>query len=188
MHVAVLVVHRPDENAAQLVRDHVPGVDWAAIGGRFTGRLTPRPGATSAKVHGDAMPQWEADFATWHGDNPEGVALTRGTGCPHGSGVDQAALIDLDPDDNAHVLVHGVGVVLADRRWYDVEHFRDMERAQAEVDAMDPPDLTSEEGLRRAVDDASRAGVDFDGWAHQVSELLDTAPEESVVSIVDAHR
>jgi hypothetical protein len=38
--------------------------DWAAIGGRFSGVLIPKPGAISGRVAGETLPSFEADLVT----------------------------------------------------------------------------------------------------------------------------
>jgi hypothetical protein len=71
---------------------NVGSIDWAAIGGRFSGRLVPIPGATSSLVYGDAMPSFEAAVMTRLSPTSD---LHRPGGTAR-SGVDQVRHDELD--------------------------------------------------------------------------------------------
>jgi hypothetical protein len=94
MHYCTLVLGPdPEAQLEKLAGDH--GVDWFAIGGRYSGNLALRPGATSGRVYGDALPGAEAMFATM--TQPADVEHGRGLhGTQHGPGVDQAVNGDVD--------------------------------------------------------------------------------------------
>lgn len=68
------------------------GDDWYGVGGRYTGTLMPKPGATSGRVYGDAMPGIEAALVGQLSD--AGVAAQRLS--RRSEGVDQIQLSDLD--------------------------------------------------------------------------------------------
>lgn len=91
MHIGVLAVGHPDPASILVGRDSPLGtIDWAGIGGRYTGQLTPVPGATTARVYGDTMPSIEAHIAALIGSEDGSPVMTRpGLSC--GAGVDQAA-------------------------------------------------------------------------------------------------
>jgi hypothetical protein len=72
--------------------DYWTGDDWYGIGGRYSGTLIPRPGATSGRVYGDTMPGIEAALAGRLSN--AGVVAQRMS--HHGEGVDQIQLSDLD--------------------------------------------------------------------------------------------
>ena len=96
MHYCTLVLGPDPEGQLQPYAGPGQRVDWFAIGGRYTGNLILKQGATSGRVYGDAMPEFEVHLAMM--PRPDDTAIgARGLhGTQHGPGVDQARHGDVD--------------------------------------------------------------------------------------------
>lgn len=203
MHYAVLVIG--DNPLAQLdarricdrscgecdeIRCQI-GIDWAAIGGRYTGTLVLRPGAVSGTVYGDAVPDVEAALTAMGADR--GLAVVRTVpgveASPAVSGVDQALARDVDWEASSryvapvHVVIDGV--------WHDPDDMGALFAASAMMaawavigadpdvaaDRLPPADLARlESGL-----DASAA------WDREIGRIVGATPADALVTVVDVH-
>lgn len=184
MHTAVLVIGDNPEQRAKGIDTRLGTTDWAGIGGRYTGLLMPRPGATTGRVYGDTLPSFEAAIA---GHMPEGITSHR-PGADPGPGVDQLRGQDLDVATTIDGFIPPY-VLDADG-------------------GLHGPDFTpEEEGLLTAISLASMypgVGIDLDKmeldaddldkidakqntWNDRLAELLGDIGPDDLVTVVDIH-
>lgn len=95
MHAGALVIGEDpmDVINARIEANNGIGIDWGAIGGRYTGSLILRPGATSGRVYGDAIPDFEAALVRALSDRDWTTTVRPGR---RRGGVDQARKGDID--------------------------------------------------------------------------------------------
>lgn len=148
--------------------------DWAAIGGRYTGQLIPRPGATSARVYGDALPSAEAHVAQFApGARPHAA---------QGPGVDQLTLIDLDLDGT----LSGGWAMLLDVDG-TVEHpgYTSAEIAARIVSQL--PTYVAELVGQASGADPSQLRAKHDAWHRRLGEVLAARAGDTLATVVDVH-
>jgi hypothetical protein len=180
MHASVFVITTDGSDAASLMRgrelpDGMGTVDWAAAGGRYSGCLWPKPGATSAKVFGDALPSFEAAVLGMIGESGTGVTAGR-PGHQNLNGVDQLALRELHAAENMP------GYLLTPDGIIHHAGLTPEENAAAVVEALGftPPSELQPE--LEAVDAKSAV------WEQLVARLLTTwAAKDAVLTVVDIH-
>jgi hypothetical protein len=159
--------------------------DWWAIGGRFTGNLPLRPGATG-KTFGDAAPPFEEWMAKMASEKL-GVVDQRGTRDMTGTGVDQARVGDIDmaalPAPHAWVKD---GQVMAES-WDTISPDSvaisiSMAMAQKYMDRGDVPPFPppSDEKIERAKSEDA-------AWRSKVMAQLQALPADALLTVVDAH-
>jgi hypothetical protein len=136
MHTCALVVSDDDGVDAAMETADVGGrgVDWWAIGGRYSGYLPLVPNATTGKVYGDAMPGFEATLAAVA---PPDAGFARGfqsLGRPSrpDDGVDQAARRDVDVERFVERVLPMVGMFVADGE----AHWTDLGGTASEADVL----------------------------------------------------
>jgi hypothetical protein len=179
MHSAIIVIgENPVERATNLATP-MGTTDWAGIGGRYSGHLAARPGATSPAVHGDTMPDVEAVLSARVLD---GETQFRRLMPRRGPGYDQMRAGDLDVDASI------TPTCLLD-----------------EDNTLHGPDLTPEqEALGMAISLYQRTGVEAFGhqldeaeiraysakvkeWEQRVHDLLAVVAADVLVTLVDVH-
>jgi hypothetical protein len=183
MHSCVFVITTDGADPAGLMLGrHLGGwgpVDWAAAGGRFSGLLQPKPGATTAKVFGDALPSFEADMIGMIADIDPEVSAERAGRLVLG-GVDQLALHELD----AATVLPGYlltpdGEIHSDG-WTSKESI--VARAELtgeELFGFTPAELAD---IKRSLHEKS------DAWDRLVDQLLATwAAHGATLTVVDVH-
>jgi hypothetical protein len=135
MHSCALVITDDDVDAAMETADvRGRGVDWWAIGGRYSGYLPLVPDATTGKVYGDAMPGFEATLAALA---PPDAGFARGLqslGRPSrpDDGVDQAARRDVDVERFVELVLPMIGMFVANGE----AHWTDLAGAASEADVL----------------------------------------------------
>lgn len=148
------------------------GLDWAGIGGRYTGTLIPLPGATTGVVYGDTLPQTEAELARIASE--AGGNLKR-MGAQQGPGVDQIAIRDLDVEATTRA-----GYLLdADNQMHDI--------------ALTPKEsgllMALQYGLAKDVSDDEMDALEskLDAWKQRWHELIAAADPDALITVVDGH-
>jgi hypothetical protein len=136
MHTCALVVTNDDDIDAAMETADVrgDGVDWWAIGGRYSGYLPLEPDATTGKVYGDAMPGFEASLAAFA---PPDAGFSRGfqsldRPSRPDDGVDQAARRDVDVERFVELVLPMIGLCVADGE----AHWTDLGGATSEADVL----------------------------------------------------
>jgi hypothetical protein len=182
MHTAMLVIGDSPEQRARTAETMFGRPDWAAIGGRYTGSLIPIPGATTARVYGDALPNIEAAFHGWFADmDMDGVGFHRHT-CG-GPGVDQVRRRDLDVAAtidgflppivlDADGTLHNVGLTIE-------------ETAYATAAAIQRMGIHLETSMTDA--DAAVIAAKDAAWGKRVTEILAGTDHGALVTVVDIH-
>jgi hypothetical protein len=167
MHIPVFVLGDGDPAArAMAALRQTLDPDWAAIGGRYSGMLIPKAGATSGRVFGDAMPDFEAHMSAHmsalgralHPEHAEHIENIRMGYRGDRTGVDQVEIDDCDVDATFDAATTAPAVVV------------DLETA---VYHMLPDHANVLEPLPADPDGCDRA--------------FDSAPEGTLLTVVDVH-
>jgi hypothetical protein len=174
MHAGIFVVGPNPLERVERTKLPYGTPDWAGIGGRYTGRLIPLPGATTGVAHGDTLTPIEAWMAT---HSPGFVR----PGAAQGAGVDHIARRELDLE-----ATEGPPYVLdADDHLHDAGYTTE-EQAFVLVARMarqfgtDPGNPPSAATLQAIIDKG-------EAWDRRWRELIAAADPDALITAVDAH-
>ena len=110
--------HR-SELAAEIEHADVPvSPDWVGIGGRYTGMLIPKPGATG-KLVGWTMPAVDAWMENMVAESAPGATFQRGGARSDRRGVDQISAADVDWRATSAEADRMPRAVVVDGTWHD---------------------------------------------------------------------
>lgn len=187
MHTAILVLGPDPIDRCLTTSFHGPMPDWAAIGGRYTGMLLAKPNATSARVYGDAVPDFEAAVVSMiskplgelylpaHHHRP-GASATR-------PGVDQVEIGELASPWTAPGIfpyaVLDVNELVYMSRWTYAERVAAM---TASIGAHVFADHVDKHAAALAAVEAKDAA-----FRDRVTRLLRQRPPRTLATIVDVH-
>ena len=159
------------------------GIDWVAIGGRYSGFLIPQAGA-QGKVYGDAVPAVEAHLASYM---PPGAVFTRPGARGDRSGVDQIRASDVDWDAT-HDSAGGrwPAVLVAHGEWHDARAGLTSEESAA---CMVPPEAVLPEHQAEVEAWRAAAAGKLGRWNRDVliPALEAAADAGDLVTVVNIH-
>lgn len=175
MHTAVFVIGPDPVGRVRAAALPLGTPDWVAIGGRYTGSLILRPGATTGVVYGDAIPDAEAWLARVIGEG-----FQRGVNPqPRGQGVDQAQAGDIigatSPPPyilDADGVIHHPGLT-----------GEEMAAAVVLNWAARQPGIHSDISEETAAAVQRKAGA----WAERSARMLAALPADALVTVVNVH-
>jgi len=185
MHSMIYVIgDDPQERAAGLTLDPGGEVDWAGIGGRYSGQLCPLPGATTGRRYGDTLPAAEA----WMAAVTDGTMRRGVAGVQYGPGVDQIEQRELDIPATpipVHILdaggtLHGPG--LATDEWAAMTTAQQL---AAMADFISPDSQRAFLAERRPA--LKSASEKLEEWARRGAAVLAAAAPDALVTVVDIH-
>jgi len=190
MHYCTLVLGPDPEGQVARYSGDGRSVDWHAIGGRYTGNIILKAGATSGRVYGDAISSIEARMATWD------PTMQRGT--KQGPGVDQALARDVDWE-RASGEVRSPALLVDHGEWHEPPQDAQAAGMVASLIAgaseagMDPDSEWARATCRRAGFDSleellTDAGKQMEGWTAFVAARIAQAGPDTLVTVLDVHQ
>jgi hypothetical protein len=188
MHHLVFVVGADVEaqmdGLMKTIEDGWAWCDWWAIGGRFTGNLPLRPGATG-KMFGDAEPDFEKALRERH--RKWGLEVSRGTRDMTGDGVDQARVGDIDMAalPAPHAWIKNGQVMAESWDTFSPEShaiYMIMAMARQHMDRGENPPFPPPRE-----EEIERARSEYDAWHATVMSQLQALPTDALLTVVDAH-
>jgi hypothetical protein len=176
MHSPVIVITERDDldPVSRVVGREMPPemgtIQWAAIGGRYTGMVMPTPNALSARVHGDALPSGEAILFS----GIQGVVRMM----PNpGDGVDQVMRCEMD-------MANPLGRI--PRALIDTDgtfHDPGLTPEQLALEFAEGHNFVALNGHEAELEELH---LKLDAWAQRVLAVLEAAPASARISVVDA--
>src|SRR6266508_423865 len=190
MHYCTLVLGPDPEGQVARYSGDGRSVDWHAIGGRYTGNIILKAGATSGRVYGDAISSIEARMATWD------PTMQRGT--KQDPGVDQALARDVEWERTSGE-VRSPALLVDHGEWHEPPQDAQAAGMVASLIAgafeagMDPDSEWARATCRRAGFDSLEellidAEKQMEGWNAFVAARIAQADPDTLVTVLDVHQ
>jgi hypothetical protein len=175
VHFAILVIGKDPMALIDAEASRGARLVWGAIGGRFSGRLILKPGATTGRVYSNAASDLEAGVAM------TGVKTWSASAPGPGKGVDQARKGDVDWETTD--IARYMRTLVIDGVWHEWPNHLSVAAvtALAKQVGQDPLEMLERAKPNRAwqTEELARAA--------EIDQLLDIVPDDAQCTVVAAH-